>query len=84
MDEETKSWARNRPLLFVGGVLGCAGAWVFFDKGDSVASIASMTLGVVLVTAWLVMEVIRIHEDRKRARGEEGESPPSGPERRIG
>jgi putative effector of murein hydrolase LrgA (UPF0299 family) len=25
-----------------------------------------MTLGVVLVTAWLVMEVIRIHEDRKQ------------------
>jgi putative effector of murein hydrolase LrgA (UPF0299 family) len=66
VDEETKSWVRNLPLLFVGGVLGVAGAWVFFDKGDSVASIASMTLGVVLVTAWLVMEIIRIHEDRKR------------------
>jgi putative effector of murein hydrolase LrgA (UPF0299 family) len=68
MDEETRSWVRNLPLLFVGGVLGVAGAWVFFDRGDSVASIASMTLGVVLVTAWLVMEVIRIHEDRKRGR----------------
>jgi putative effector of murein hydrolase LrgA (UPF0299 family) len=43
---------------------------VFFDKGDSVASIASMTLGVVLVTAWLVMEVIRIHEDRKQQKEE--------------
>jgi putative effector of murein hydrolase LrgA (UPF0299 family) len=73
MDEETKSWVRNLPLLFVGGVLGVAGAWVFFDRGDSVASIASMTLGVVLVTAWLVMEVIRIHEDRKRGREAAGE-----------
>jgi putative effector of murein hydrolase LrgA (UPF0299 family) len=68
MDEGTRAWIRNLPLLFVGGVLGVAGAWVFFDKGDSVASIASMTLGVVLVTAWLVMEVIRIHEDRKQQR----------------
>jgi putative effector of murein hydrolase LrgA (UPF0299 family) len=75
MDEESKSWARNLPLLFVGGVLGCAGAWVFFDKGDSVASIASMTLGVVLVTAWLVMEVIRIHEDRKQGRRSDAGGP---------
>jgi putative effector of murein hydrolase LrgA (UPF0299 family) len=40
-----------------------------------VASIASMTLGVVLVTAWLVMEVIRIHEDRKKE-GNHGEPGP--------
>jgi putative effector of murein hydrolase LrgA (UPF0299 family) len=75
VDEETKSWVRNLPLLFVGGVLGVAGAWVFFDKGDSVASIASMTLGVVLVTAWLVMEIIRIHEDRKQGRRSDGGGP---------
>jgi putative effector of murein hydrolase LrgA (UPF0299 family) len=66
MDDDTRAWVRNLPLLFVGGVLGVAGAWVFFDRGDTVASIASMTLGVVLVTAWLVMEVIRIHEERKK------------------
>jgi putative effector of murein hydrolase LrgA (UPF0299 family) len=76
MDEQTKSWVRNLPLLFVGGVLGVAGAWVFFDRGDSVASIASMTLGVVLVTAWLVMEVIRIHEDRKKEGEQHGEPGP--------
>jgi putative effector of murein hydrolase LrgA (UPF0299 family) len=72
VDEETKSYVRNLPLLFVGGVLGVVGAWAFFDRGDSVASIASMTLGVVLVTAWLVMEVIRIHEDRKQGRRGDG------------
>jgi putative effector of murein hydrolase LrgA (UPF0299 family) len=66
IEPDDRAWLRSLPLLFVGGVLGVAGAWVFFDKGDSVASIASMTLGVVLVTAWLVMEIIRIHEDRKR------------------
>jgi putative effector of murein hydrolase LrgA (UPF0299 family) len=49
---------------------------VFFDRGDSVASIASMTLGVVLVTAWLVMEVIRIHEDRKKEGEQHGEPGP--------
>jgi putative effector of murein hydrolase LrgA (UPF0299 family) len=70
-----KSWVRNLPLLFVGGILGVAGAWVFFDKGDSVASIASMTLGVVLVTSWLVMEIIRIHEDRKQGRRSDGGGP---------
>jgi hypothetical protein len=34
-----------------------------------------MTLGVVLVTAWLVMEVIRIHEDRKQGRRSDAGGP---------
>jgi hypothetical protein len=71
--EEDKAWFRALPLLFLGGLLFAAGTLVFWNKGDATASIASMTLGVVLMTTWMVMEVIRIHEERKRRKKDEAE-----------
>jgi predicted membrane protein len=66
--EEDKAWIRSLPLLLVGGVLFCAGAAIFWNKGDTTASIASMTLGIVLVSMWTVSAIVDWHELRKRSR----------------
>jgi putative effector of murein hydrolase LrgA (UPF0299 family) len=74
-NEEDKAWLRALPLLLTGGVVFCIGAMIFWQKGDTTASIAAMTLGVVLVTAWMVTALIDWWETRKRRRHEE---PPGG------
>jgi RsiW-degrading membrane proteinase PrsW (M82 family) len=67
--EEDRAWVKTLPLLFLGGVLFAFGTIVFWNKGDTTASIASMTLGVVLMTTWMITAVIdwwEAHRRRKR------------------
>jgi hypothetical protein len=61
------------PLLLTGGATFVGGAFFIWNKGDSTASIAAMTLGVALVSMWSVTEIIRIHEERKRRRDGDGD-----------
>jgi protein-S-isoprenylcysteine O-methyltransferase Ste14 len=75
--EEDRAWVRSLPLLLVGGVLFCAGAALFWEKGDTTASIASMTLGVVLVSVWMATALIDWHEARKRRKEERDGQPGS-------
>lgn len=66
MENEDKAWLRALPLLMTGGVAFCVGALIFWQKGDTTASIASMTVGVVMVSVWMATALIDWHEARKR------------------
>jgi protein-S-isoprenylcysteine O-methyltransferase Ste14 len=66
--EDDKAWIRALPLLLTGGILFSAGALIFFSKGDTTASIAAMTVGVVLTSMWAATAIIDWHEARKRRR----------------
>jgi hypothetical protein len=55
-------------------VLFCGGAFFFWVKGDTTASIAAMTLGVVLVSMWAATSLIdwwEAHRRRKQQHEEE-------------
>lgn len=69
--EDDKAWIRALPLLLTGGVLFSAGALIFWQKGDTTASIAAMTIGVVLTSMWAATAVIDWHEARKRRKQQE-------------
>jgi hypothetical protein len=75
--EEDKAYLRSLPLLLTGGAAFVGGAYFFWNKGDSTASIAAMTLGVARGSMWTVTEIIRIHEERKRRRDGDTD-PPDG------
>lgn len=72
MESEDKAWIRALPLLLTGGILFSAGAMIFFAKGDTTASIAALTVGVVLTSMWAATAIIDWHEARKR-RKQQGE-----------
>jgi predicted membrane protein len=72
MEQDDKAWIRALPLLLTGGIVFCIGALIFFQKGDVTASIAAMTLGVVLVAMWATTAIIDWHEACKRRKHQEG------------
>jgi predicted membrane protein len=74
--DEDRAWIRALPLLLTGGIAFCVGALIFWTKGDTTASIASMTVGVVLVSMWAVTAVLDWNEARKRRRKEDGGGQP--------
>jgi hypothetical protein len=51
-------WVRALPLLLSSSVLFIAGAFMFFRAADNVASIASMTAGVLAFGAWMATACI--------------------------
>jgi hypothetical protein len=57
-----RAWVRSLPLLLMSTVLFLAGALMFFRAEDSVASIASMTAGVLAFGAWTATAVIDWYE----------------------
>jgi predicted membrane protein len=74
MEPDDKAYIRSLPLLLTGGVLFCGGAFFFWNKGDTVASIASMTMGVVLVSMWAATAILdwwEAHRRRKQQHEEE-------------
>jgi hypothetical protein len=68
MQEQDRAWLRSLPLLLLGGVLFGAGALAFYRSGDTVASIAAMTLAVVLISQWAATALLDWWEATKRRR----------------
>lgn len=57
MTPDDREYIRSLPLLLVGGILFTVGTLIFYNKGDTTASVASMTLSIVLITVWATMTV---------------------------
>jgi hypothetical protein len=69
MEPDTRDWLRSLPLLLVGGVALIAGAMWFYKAQDNIASVAAMTLGVVLISMWAATCVGDWIMARRRAKG---------------
>lgn len=66
MNDPDRAWFRALPLLLSSSVLLIAGALMFFRAEDSVASIASMTAGVLAFGAWMATAIIDWYAARRR------------------
>jgi hypothetical protein len=53
-----RAWLKALPLLLMSTILFIAGAFAFFRAADSVASIASMTAGVMAFGAWSATAIV--------------------------
>jgi predicted membrane protein len=73
MEPDDKAWLRALPLLLTGGILFSAGALIFWNKGDTTASIAAMTVGVVLTSMWSVTAVADWWESHRRRKQQQHE-----------
>jgi predicted membrane protein len=74
VNDEDKAWVRTLPLLAVGGVAILVGGFVFWQKGDSTASIAAMTLGVMFLSMWATTEIVEWWVGLRRKGKDDGES----------
>jgi uncharacterized membrane protein HdeD (DUF308 family) len=68
VDTEDKNWLKSWPLLLVAAILLLAGALVFFQKGDSTASIAAFSAGLMVLGGWIVTAAVEWHHSLHRAR----------------
>jgi uncharacterized membrane protein HdeD (DUF308 family) len=68
MDTDDKKYLRSWPLLLVAAVLLIAGAMIFFQKGDTTASIAAFAAGLMVLGGWTVTAAVEWHHALHRAR----------------
>jgi hypothetical protein len=58
VNDEDKRWVKSLPLLLTAAVLLMFAGFSFFKNGDSTASIASFTAGLVLLGSWATTAIV--------------------------
>ena len=73
-----RDWLARAPLLIVVTVLLLAGGREYVVGGEDSAAAALVGSGLVVLGAWLALEVVAVHQRMHTERDEEEEVPDDG------